>query len=44
VITSCAFDMADLPGSQRCQLCLETGANYVVESETAPAALVRHCF
>jgi hypothetical protein len=34
VMTSCAFDMADLPGSQRCQLCRETSVNYVVKSHT----------
>jgi len=33
-MTSCAFDMADLPQQQRCQLCRETSVNYVVESDT----------
>jgi hypothetical protein len=34
VMTSCAFDMADLPGVTRCQLCRETAANYVVKPDT----------
>jgi hypothetical protein len=37
VITSCAFDMADLLGVTRCQLCRETAANYVLKPDTAPA-------
>src|ERR1700692_4739952 len=39
-MTSCAFDMADLPSLHRCQLCRETAANYVLESDTVPAATV----
>jgi hypothetical protein len=34
-MTSCAFDMADLPGITRCQLCRETAANYVVKPDIA---------
>jgi hypothetical protein len=29
--------MADFPRLQRCQLCRETAANYVLESDTAAA-------
>ena len=35
VMTSCAFDMADLPGLKRRQLCRETAVNYVVKPDTA---------
>src|SRR6478672_9685445 len=44
MMTSCAFDMAGLPHQQRCQLCRETAANYVVKPDTVPLTLSRsHC-
>jgi hypothetical protein len=43
-MTSCAYGMVDLPGITRCQLCLETAANYVVKPDTAPATEFRRYF
>ena len=37
---SCAFDMANLPGVTRCQLCRETAAKYVVKPDTAGGTVI----
>jgi transposase-like protein len=37
------FELADLPAEQRCQLCRETAANYVVKSDTAGGTRAARC-
>jgi hypothetical protein len=43
VMTSCAFDLADLPNVKRCQPCREKAANCVVKPDTAHATNHRRC-